>query len=93
MIHQYKIELQKRIKNQEKENNHFSRENVRENNKKFIENNMGIKIVYIYIVINTKLSKSSKSCYVIIFLYTIIIMHYDNIYEIKKYIYKKKITI
>ena len=26
----------------------FSRENVRENNKKFIENNMGIKIVYIY---------------------------------------------
>ena len=40
MIHQYKIELQKRIKNQEKENNHFSRENVRENNKKFIENNM-----------------------------------------------------
>ena len=48
IIHQYKIELQERIKNQEKENNHFSRENVRENNKKFIENNMGIKIVYIY---------------------------------------------
>ena len=47
MIHQYKIELQERIKNQEKENNHFSREKVRENNKKFIENNMGIKIVYI----------------------------------------------
>ena len=47
IIHQYKIELQERIKNQEKENNHFSREKVRENNKKFIENNMGIKIVYI----------------------------------------------
>ena len=46
IIHQYKIELQERIKNQEKENNHFSREKVRENNKKFIENN-GIKIVYI----------------------------------------------
>ena len=40
MIHQYKVELQERIKNQEKENNHFSRENVRENNKKFIEINM-----------------------------------------------------
>ena len=49
IIHQYKIELQERIKNQEKENNHFSRENVRENNKKFIENNMGIKIACIYI--------------------------------------------
>ena len=40
MIHQYKVDLKERIKNQEKENNRFSIENVRENNKKFIENNM-----------------------------------------------------
>ena len=40
MNHQKKVELQERIKNQEKKNNHFSRENVRENNKKFIENDM-----------------------------------------------------
>ena len=43
MIHQYKVELQERIKNEERENNHFSRENVRVNNKKFIENKMRIK--------------------------------------------------
>ena len=62
MIHQYKVELQERKKNQKKENNHFSRENVRENNKKFIENNMRRKKVEIKnIEINTKLS---KSCYV-----------------------------
>ena len=46
MIHQYKVELQERIKNWERETEReriittFSRENVRENNKKFIENNM-----------------------------------------------------
>lgn len=41
MIHQYKVELQERINmKRQKENNHFLRENVRENNKKFIENNM-----------------------------------------------------
>ena len=40
----------------------FSRENVRENNKKFIENNMKKNYAKIKdIVINTKLS---KSCYV-----------------------------
>ena len=40
----------------------FSRENVRENNKKLIENNMRRKKVKLKnIVINTKLS---KSCYV-----------------------------
>ena len=37
MIHQYKVDLKERIKNQEKENNCFSIENVRENNKKFIK--------------------------------------------------------
>ena len=56
MIHQYKVELQERIKNQEKKNNHFSRKNVRENNKKFIENNIRRKKVKIKnIIINTKL--------------------------------------
>ena len=63
MIHQYKIELQERIKNQEKENNHFSRENVRENNKEFIEINMRRKQSK-----NKKYSnniKLFKSCYVI----------------------------
>ena len=63
MIHQYKVELQERIKNQEKENNHFSRENVRENNKKFIEINMRRKQSK-----NKKYSnniKLFKSCYVI----------------------------
>ena len=43
MIHQYKVELQERIKNEERENNYFSRGNVRENNKKFIENKTRIK--------------------------------------------------
>ena len=43
MIHQYNVELQEKIKNQGKENNTFPRESVRENNKKFIENNMGRK--------------------------------------------------
>ena len=56
MIHQYKVELQWRIKERE-------RERERDNNKKFIENNMRRKKVKIKnIVINTKLS---KSCYVI----------------------------
>ena len=32
LIHQYKVELQEIIKNEEKGNNHFSRENARENN-------------------------------------------------------------
>ena len=45
MIHQCKVELQEKIKNQRKENNTFSRESARENNKKFIENNMGRKKV------------------------------------------------
>ena len=40
MNHQKKVELQERIKNQEKKNNHFSRENVTKTKKKFIENNM-----------------------------------------------------
>ena len=63
MIHQYKVELQASIKmKRQRENNHFLRENVRENNKNFIENNMRRKKVKIKnIVINTKLS---KSCYV-----------------------------
>ena len=39
MIHQYKVELRERL-NQGKENNTFSRESLRENKKKFIENNM-----------------------------------------------------
>ena len=39
MIHQYKVGLQERL-NQGKEDNTFSRESVRENKKKFIENNM-----------------------------------------------------
>ena len=36
MINQDKVELQERIKNKEKKK-HFSKENVRENSKKFIE--------------------------------------------------------
>ena len=41
MIHQYKVELQASIKmKRERENNHFSRENVRENNKNSVENNI-----------------------------------------------------
>ena len=46
MIHQYKVELQERILKyiyiyiKRKRIPNFSRENVRENNKKFIENNM-----------------------------------------------------
>ena len=56
MIHQYKVELQERIlkKNiyiytyiKRKRIPNFSRENVRENNKKFIENNMRRKKVRI----------------------------------------------
>ena len=39
MIHQYKVELRERL-NQGKENNTFLRESLRENKKKFIENNM-----------------------------------------------------
>ena len=64
MIHQYKVELQEMIKKiKRKRITTFSRENVRENNKKFIENNMRRKKVEIRnIEINTKLS---KSCYVI----------------------------
>ena len=64
MINQDKVELQERIKNKEKKN-HFSKENVRENNKKFIKINMRrkkVKVKIKNIVINTKLS---KSCYVI----------------------------
>ena len=64
MIHQYKVELQERIKNQEKENKYFFKRDLRENNEKFIQNSMRRKKVKIKnIVINTKLS---KSCYVII---------------------------
>ena len=52
MIHQYKVELQASIKmKRQRENNHFLRENVRENNKKFIENNM-----------RRKKSKNKKYC-------------------------------
>ena len=36
MIHQPKVELQNRERERERESNHFSGENVRENNKKFI---------------------------------------------------------
>ena len=65
MIYQYRVELQERIKNEEREreNNHFSRENVRENNKKFIETNMRRKQSK-----NKKYSNNIKlfnSCYVI----------------------------
>ena len=56
MIHQYKVELQERL-NQGKEDNTFSRESVRENKKKFIENNMRRTKIK-NIVLNTKLSKS-----------------------------------
>ena len=69
MIHQYKVELQERMKNHERER---EREREREKTlfreriiKKIIENNVrrkkSIKNKYIYILINTKLS---KSCYV-----------------------------
>ena len=63
MIHQPKVELKERIKNQQREKVLiFSEDNVKENNK-FIENKMRKKNVKIKdIVINTKLS---KSCYVI----------------------------
>ena len=63
MIHQYnKVKLQEKIKKFKKEKPLFSRENVRGNNKKFIENNIRRKKVKIKnIVINIKLS---KSCYV-----------------------------
>ena len=56
MIHQYKVELQERILKKKKyiyiyikrkRIPNFSRENVRENNKKFIENNMRRKKVRI----------------------------------------------
>ena len=57
MIHQYKVELQERILKyiyiyiyiyiKRKRIPNFSRENVRENNKKFIENNMRRKKVRI----------------------------------------------
>ena len=41
MIHQYKVELQeKKIKREGERITTFSRENVSENNKNFIENNM-----------------------------------------------------
>ena len=42
MIHQYKVELEEKIlkKIKRKRITNFSREDVRENNKKFIENNM-----------------------------------------------------
>ena len=59
MICQYKIELQSKIKRERITT--FSRENVRENNKKVIENNMRRKKVKKKIVINTK---SSNSFYV-----------------------------
>ena len=62
MIHQYKVELQEMIKNQEKENNYFFKRECESNNKNFIENNMRKKVFFKKIVINTKLS---KSCYVI----------------------------
>ena len=59
MICQYKIELQSKIKRERITT--FSRENVRENNKKVIENNMRRKKVKKKIVINIK---SSNSFYV-----------------------------
>ena len=40
MIHQRKVELQERIKNKRKRITTFSRENVKDNNKKFIGNNI-----------------------------------------------------
>ena len=57
MIHQYKVELQEIIKNEERGNNHFSRENARENKFFFIENNIRINNNK-NIVITIKLSKS-----------------------------------
>ena len=63
MIYQYKVQLQEKIKIKRKRITAFSKEIVRENNKKFIENDMRRKKVKIKnIIINTKLS---KSCYVI----------------------------
>ena len=60
MIHQYKVELEEKIlkKIKRKRITNFSREDVRENNKKFIENNTSRKISKNgkNIVINTKLS-------------------------------------
>ena len=53
MIHQYKVELQEIIKNEERGNNHFSRENKFF----FIENNIRINNNK-NIVITIKLSKS-----------------------------------
>ena len=44
MIHQYKVELQEMIKNQEKENNYFFKRECESNNKNFIENNMRKKV-------------------------------------------------
>jgi len=46
MIHRYKEELQEKIKIKRKRITTFSRENVREDNKKFIENNMKRKKKY-----------------------------------------------
>ena len=57
MIHQRKVELQEIIKNEERGNNHFSRENARENKFFFIENNIRINNNK-NIVITIKLSKS-----------------------------------
>ena len=59
MIHQYKVELQeKKIKRERERITTFSRENVSENNKNFIENNMRRKknVKIKNIVINTKLT-------------------------------------
>jgi len=60
MIHQYKVEFEEKIlkKIKRKRITNFSREDVRENNKKFIENNTSRKISKNgkNIVINTKLS-------------------------------------
>ena len=63
MIHQRKVELQERIKNKRKRITTFSRENVKDNNKKFIGNNIRRKKSK-----NKKYStntKLSKSCYII----------------------------
>ena len=68
------VELQEKNK---KSREVKSRENVRENNKKFIENNIRRKKVKIKnIEINTKLS---KSCYVIKYYYILIYYLYNAI--------------
>ena len=58
----------------ETENNHSSRENVRDNNKKFIENNMRRKKVKIKKYCN-KQECSNNKCYVSTYIYIYIYIY------------------